>query len=91
VDPKPGSALDRRRAGNIPRALRSLVYFVLVRLVGALTGQGKRVPAQLENVVLRHQVRVLRRSVRRPELKHGNRAFLAAASRALSRDAEHYG
>src|SRR4029450_8199538 len=36
--------------------------------------------------VLRHQVRVLRRSVRRPELKDRDRVFLAAASRALSRD-----
>jgi putative transposase len=31
-------------------------------------------------------VRVLRRSVRRPELKYRDRVFLAAASRALSRD-----
>ena len=41
---------------------------------------------QLENAVLRHQVRVLRRTVRRPELRDRDRAFLAAASRALSRD-----
>jgi len=41
---------------------------------------------QLENAVLRHQVRVLRRTVSRPELKDHDRAFLAAASRALSRD-----
>ncbi len=41
---------------------------------------------QLENAVLRHQVKVLRRSVRRPELRDRDRAFLAAASRTLSRD-----
>jgi hypothetical protein len=41
---------------------------------------------QLENAGLRHHVRVLRRSVRRPELKDRDRAFLASASRALSRD-----
>ncbi len=41
---------------------------------------------QLENAVLRHQVRVLRRTVHRPELREGDRAFLAAAGRALSRD-----
>jgi hypothetical protein len=41
---------------------------------------------QLENAVLRHQLKVLRRTVRRPELQDRDRAFLAAASRALSRD-----
>ena len=41
---------------------------------------------QLENAILRHQVRVLRRTVRRPDLKDRDRAFLAAASRAISRD-----
>ncbi len=41
---------------------------------------------QLENAVLRQQVKVLRRTVRRPQLKDRDRAFLAAASRALSRE-----
>jgi hypothetical protein len=41
---------------------------------------------QLENAVLRHQVKILRRTARRPELRDRDRAFLAAASRALSRD-----
>ena len=59
---------------------------MLVRLVGALTGRGSESQLQLENAVLRHQVRVLRRSVRRPELKDRDRALLAAASRALSRE-----
>jgi hypothetical protein len=66
--------------------LGSFVYFMLVRFVGGLTGRGSVSQLQLENVVLRHQVRVLRRSVRRPELRDRDRAFLAAASRALSRD-----
>jgi putative transposase len=68
------------------RALRSFVYFVLVRLVGVLTRRGSVSQLQLENAVLRHQVKVLRRTVRRPELRNPDRAFLAAASRALSRD-----
>jgi len=64
----------------------SLAYALLVRLV-RLFGRGRAVSQlELENAVLRHQVKVLRRSVRRPELKDRDRAFLAAASRALSRD-----
>jgi putative transposase len=59
---------------------------MLVRLLGAFTGRGSVSQLQLENAVLRHQVRVLRRTVRRPELKDRDRVFLAAASRALSRD-----
>jgi putative transposase len=59
---------------------------MLVRLLGVFSGRGGVAELQLENAVLRHQVKVLRRSVRRPELKDRDRAFLAAASRALSRD-----
>jgi transposase len=66
--------------------LRSFLYLVLVRLVGVLTGRGSMAQLQLENAVLRHQVKVLRRTVRRPELKDRDRVFLAAASRALSRE-----
>ncbi len=51
-----------------------------------LTGRGSVSQLQLENAVLRHQVKVLRGTVRRPELQDRDRAFLAAASRALSRD-----
>jgi putative transposase len=66
--------------------LRSFIYFVLVRGIRVLTGRGSVSQLQLENAVLRHQVKVLRRTVRRPELRDRDRAFLAAASRALSRD-----
>src|SRR6266498_4215232 len=59
---------------------------MLVRLIGVLTGRGGASQLQLENAVLRHQVKILRRTVRRPELKDRDRAFLAAASRALSRE-----
>jgi putative transposase len=59
---------------------------MFVRLVGAFTGRGSVSQLQLENAVLRHQLRVLRRTVRRPELKDRDRVFLAAVSRALSRD-----
>jgi putative transposase len=66
--------------------LRSFAYFVLVRLVGVLTGRGSVSQLQLENAVLRHQVKVLRRTISRPELKDRDRVLLAAASRALSRE-----
>jgi putative transposase len=59
---------------------------MLVRLVGVLTRGGSVSQLQLENAVLRHQVKVLRRAVHRPELRDRDRAFLAAASRALSRE-----
>jgi hypothetical protein len=40
---------------------------------------------ELEIVVLRHQLSVLRRQLHRPQLNSGDRAFLAAASRVLPR------
>src|SRR5918995_4600220 len=70
----------------MPGTVRSFLYFVLVRLVGVLTGRSSVSQLQLENAVLRHQVKVLRRSVHRPELRDRDRAILAAASRALSRE-----
>ena len=42
---------------------------------------------ELENVVLRHQLAVLRRQVKRPVYRASDRAFLAAASRLLRREA----
>jgi transposase len=63
-----------------------LVYFLLVRLVRLFAGRGVVTQLELENAVLRHQVKVLRRTVRRPELRDQDRTFVAAASRALSRD-----
>jgi putative transposase len=65
--------------------LRTFAYLALVRQLGVLTDRGSVSQLQLENAALR-QVRVLLRTVRRPELKEGDRALAAAASRALSRD-----
>ena len=45
--------------------------------------------AQIEILVLRHQLGVLRRQVKRPVYRHGDRALLAAASRILPN--EHWG
>jgi putative transposase len=40
---------------------------------------------ELENLVLRHQLRVLRRKTGRPKFTAGDRVLLAAASRVLPR------
>ena len=40
-----------------------------------------------ENAILRHQVAILRRQVKRPVYRTSDKAFLAAASRMLRREA----
>jgi putative transposase len=61
--------------------LFSFIYLVFVSLLKLLIGSGR--PAQVKDVeliVLRHQLDVLRRQVERPTLRSSDRAFLAAAS-----------
>jgi putative transposase len=64
----------------------SLVYVVLRRVLQlfALRFRSKEFK-ELEIVVLRHEITVLRRQVARPELREADRVFLAAASRLLPR------
>jgi putative transposase len=64
--------------------LHSFIYLVFVSLLKLLIGSGR--PAQVKDIelmVLRHQLDVLRGQVQRPRLRPADRAFLAAGSRLL--------
>lgn len=66
--------------------LFSLLYAVvrgLLRLV--LPRRGIERSLEVELIVLRHELAVLRRQVSRPDLRRRDRLFLAAASRLLDR------
>jgi hypothetical protein len=63
--------------------LFSLLYLILRRVLG--TGRRPQDERDIELLVLRHQVKVLQRQVKRPRLHRLDRVVLAAASRALPR------
>ncbi len=64
-----------------------LTFAVLRRLTSGCGERPREDRAKdLEILVLRHQLRVLRRQVCRPRFRHFDRALLAALSRALPRD-----
>ena len=63
-----------------------MVYAVVRRLLGLVVLFGRADRAKdVEIVVLRHQLAVLRRQVTRPDLTSGDRMVLAALSRLLPR------
>jgi putative transposase len=64
----------------------SFLYLMARRLVGMLLGCLHSEHAKdVEIAVLRHQLEVLRRQVKRPEFRPADRAVLAVLSRALPR------
>ncbi len=64
----------------------SFLYLMTRRLVGMLLGCLRTEHAKdIEIAVLRHQLEVLRRQIKRPELRPADRAVLAVLSRVLPR------
>jgi len=63
-----------------------LVQVVLRRLLRLLLGSSAVAALELENAVLRHQLVVLQRTVKRPELRRSDRVVLAVASGLLPRE-----
>src|SRR5919108_1859355 len=62
------------------------VYLVLGRVLRLAAGSSSVAELEVENVVLRHQLAVLGRSVKRAPFRRRDRVLLAAASRLLPRD-----
>jgi|SRR6266487_4068179 len=71
----------RRPACVLPK----LVYLTLCRTIQLLALRGRAAAKDLEILVLRHQLAVLRRQIPRPKFEPADRALLAALSRALPR------
>ncbi len=63
--------------------LFSLLYFLVRRLLGA--GGRQHAERDIELLVLRHEVKVLQRQVKRPRLNRLDRVLFAAASTRLPR------
>ena len=67
--------------------IRSILYLLLLRVLGLLRSDERAAAeAELENAVLRHEVAILRRQVKRPVYRASDKAFLAAASRFLRQE-----
>jgi putative transposase len=72
---------------RIAAVLSALLYIAFRRLLAVLATRDRAAEqVRLENLVLCHQVRILRRQVKRPISRMRDRALLAAASRMLPRE-----
>jgi putative transposase len=65
--------------------LFAFLYLLVRRVVGLVGGPSNDLHNDIEIVVLRHQLAVLRRQVDRPRLRRRDRLFMAALSRVLPR------
>jgi hypothetical protein len=68
--------------------IRSILYLILCRVLGLFRSKDRlTAEAEIEIAVLRHQLTVLRRQVKRPVYRTSDRTFFAASSRLLWREA----
>jgi putative transposase len=66
--------------------LFALVYLLLRRVVRLIAGSSNdELSTEVELLVLRHQLKVLKRQVGRPRLRRSDRLFMAAIGRVLPR------
>ena len=65
--------------------LFAFAYLLLRRLVQVVAGSSTDLTRDVEVVVLRHQLTVLKRQVSKPRLRRRDRLFMAAMSKALPR------
>jgi hypothetical protein len=71
-----------------PAVIRSMIYLPRGRLLGLFRSDERTVAeADLEIIVLRHQLAFLRRQVTRPVYRSSGRAILAGARRLLAKGA----
>lgn len=81
---------DSRSIGRYSRWMWPLVYLAIRAIIGLLVrchqADRKDGAKDLEILVLRHQLRVLRRTSGPPRYRTGDRMVLAAASRLIPRD-----
>jgi hypothetical protein len=63
-----------------------LVHMVVRRLARVLVGTSSVAALEVENAVLRHQLAVLERTVKRPRLRRRDRLLLALAAGLLPRE-----